>query len=111
VNGNFIIEPEFDEIQKEKGFYLLRKASKWGIANSNGSIISYPAFDSIFVGDNFIKVEKYKTIRILSEKGTTLIDNQFDKIYYDENLQLFLAKKNSKKQQIFLTDILDGNYP
>ncbi|WP_296619461.1 WG repeat-containing protein [Marivirga sp.] len=111
VNGNFIIEAEYDEIIKEKGFYLLRKGSKWGIANLNGNVISYPNFDNIVVGNDFFKVEKYETTRILSEKGTSLIDNQYDEIYFDEKLNVFLAKKKAKKKQVFLTDILSGDYP
>lgn len=111
VDGEFIIEAEYDEILKEKEFYLLRKASKWGIANTNGDIISYPNYDRIAVGDNFLKVEKYGTTRVLSEKGASLIDQQFDRIYYDEERNLFFAKKKSKKEQVFLTDILNGDYP
>lgn len=111
LNGDFIIEAEYDEIKKEKGFYLLRKASKWGIANVNGKVISYPTYDNITVGNGFLKVEKYGSFRILSNKGTTLIDNQFNEIIYDENHKLFLAKKKSKKEQVFLTDILSGDYP
>jgi len=111
INGAFIIEAEYDEILKEKGYYLLRKASKWGVANSQGKVISYPTYDKITVDDDFLKVEKYESIRILSEKGTNLIDNQFDKIYFDEKLNIFLAKRKSKKEQVFLTDILSGEYP
>ncbi|WMN11910.1 WG repeat-containing protein [Marivirga salinae] len=111
VNGDFIIEAEYDEILKEKGFYLLRKASKWGIANTQGEVISYPNYDEITVGNDYLKVEKYGTSRILSKKGTNLIDNQYDQIYYDEERKLFLAKKKSKKEQVFLTDILSGDYP
>lgn len=111
LNGDFIIEAEYDEILKEEGFYLLRKGSKWGIANLSGNVISYPNYDNIFVGDDFLRVEKYGTVRILSEKGTNLIDNQFDEIYFDEKSKVFLAKKKAKKEQVFLTDILSGNYP
>ena len=101
LNGEFIIEAEYDEILKEKGYYLLRKASKWGVTNDQGRVISYPTFDKITVGNSFLKVEKYKTVRILSEKGTNLIDNQFDEIYFDEKLNVFLAKKNIKKGTSF----------
>ncbi|MGM0581544.1 MAG: WG repeat-containing protein [Bacteroidota bacterium] len=111
VTGDFIIEAEYDEIIKENGFYLLRKASKWGIADAEGKMISSPAYNSIKVGNDFLKVEKYGTYRILSLKGINLIDNQFDQIYYDEEQKLFLAKKKSKKEQVFLTDILSGDYP
>ncbi|WP_085518457.1 WG repeat-containing protein [Marivirga sericea] len=111
VSGDFIIEAEYDEIKMKKGFYLLRKASKWGIANKSGKVISYPNYSNIYVGDEFIRVEKYGTTRILSENGTTLIDSQFDDIFFDEERKLFLAKKAAKKEQVFLTDILSGNYP
>lgn len=111
LNGDFIIEAEYDEIIKEKGFYLLRKASKWGIANNQGKVISYPAYDNISVGKGFIKVEKYGTSRILSKTGSNLIDNQFDQIFYDDKRELFLGRKKSKKEQVFLTDILAGDYP
>jgi hypothetical protein len=110
-NGRFIIEAEYDEIIKEKDFYLLRKASKWGIAKNNGKIISYPTYDKIGVGDDFLTVEKYGSNRILTTKGENLINDQFDKIYYDQTQHLFLAKKKAKREQIFLTDILSGNYP
>ncbi|HET8858875.1 WG repeat-containing protein [Marivirga sp.] len=111
LNGNYIIEPEYDEIKKENGYYLLRKGTKWGIANLMGEIISYPTYDTIFVENNFLKVEKYGTSRILTNTGSTLIDNQFDRIYFDENFKVFLAKKEAKKEQVFLTDILNGMYP
>ncbi|WP_041649886.1 WG repeat-containing protein [Marivirga tractuosa] len=111
INGNFIIEAEYDEIVKEEGFYLLRKASKWGIANIEGEVISYPTYNQISVSEDFLKVEKYGTSRILSRKGTSLIDKQFDQIFYDEKRDLFLGRKKSKKEQVFLTDILAGDYP
>ncbi|WP_375580485.1 WG repeat-containing protein [Marivirga tractuosa] len=111
VNGSFIIEAEYDEIIKENGFYLLRKGSKWGIANIQGKVLSYPTYDNISVGNGFIKVKKYGSFRILTTKGTKLVDNQFDQIYYDEKRKIFLAKKTSKKEQVFLTDILSGKYP
>lgn len=111
ANGNFIIEAEYDEIVKEKGYYLLRKGSKWGISNLNGNVISYPSYDSIVVGEDFLKVEKYGSVRILTEKGSTLIDKQYDNIYFDEKSNTFLAKKSAKKEQVFLTDILSGDYP
>lgn len=109
--GSFIIEAEYDEILKEKEFYLLRKASKWGIAKNNGNIITYPTYDNISVGDNFLKVEKYGTSRILTSEGNNLINDQFDKIYFDQQQKAFLAKKTSKRAQVFLTDILSGKYP
>ena len=111
INGDYIIEAEYDEIVKEKGFYLLRKASKWGIANIQGNVISYPTYDHISVGKDFLKVEKYGTSRILSKSGTSLIDQQFDQIFYDEKRELFLGRKQAKKEQVFLTDILAGDYP
>ncbi len=111
INGTFIIEAEYDEILKEKGLYLLRKGSKWGIANSKGKIISFPNYDSIIVGDHFIKVKKYGTVRMLSKQGSNLIDNQYDEIYFDEKSKVFLAKKKATREQVFLTDILSGDYP
>ncbi|MGJ3234612.1 WG repeat-containing protein [Marivirga sp.] len=110
-NGDFIIEAEYDEIIKEKEFYLLRKASKWGIAKNNGKVITFPTYNNIAVGNNFLKVEKYGTSRILTTEGNNLINDQFDKIYFDHQQNVFLAKKISKREQVFLTDILSGKYP
>ncbi|WKV12747.1 WG repeat-containing protein [Marivirga harenae] len=109
--GQFIIEAEYDEILKEKGFYLLRKATKWGVAKTNGKIITYPTYDSIRVGENFLTVEKYASYRIVTAGGINLINNQFDKIYFDQQQKVFLAKKTAKREQVFLTDILSGKYP
>lgn len=110
-NGDFIIEAEYDEIIKEKEFYLLRKASKWGIAKNNGKVITFPTYNNISVGNNFLQVEKYGTSRILTTEGNNLINDQFDKIYFDHQQKVFLAKKISKREQVFLTDILSGKYP
>ncbi|WMN06026.1 WG repeat-containing protein [Marivirga arenosa] len=111
LEGNYIIEAEYDEIKKENGFYLLRKASKWGLANKNGKMLSYPSYDDITVEENHLRVKKYNTIRILNLAGNNLIDEQYESIYYDQDQNIFLAKKKSKREQVYLTDILSGKYP
>lgn len=109
--GQYILEAEYDEIVKQGIFYLLRKGSKWGVANLDGKVLAYPTFDSISVVGQYLKVEKFGTTRILNSKGNNLIDSQFHEIIYDVAHDLFIAQRRATKEQVFLTDILQGKYP
>lgn len=109
--GEYLLEANYDKIEKIGNFYILRKNNKWGAATSKANIIAHPNYQSIEVMGDFLKVKQYDKYRILNSSGNFVLNEEYDQIIYDAERLLFFCKKEAKSQQVFLTDLLKGEEP
>jgi hypothetical protein len=109
--GKYMLEANYEKIEKVGAFYILHKNHKFGAATSTANIIAHPNYDAIEVMGSYLKVKQYNKFRILDSNGKQLLANEYDTIVYDHGRNLFFCKKHAKTQQVFLTDLLQGKQP
>jgi len=110
-SGEVVIEIRYDSIVEQGDYYLLKEKSKWGIASASGSIMRYPTYTSIHIIEDFILLERYNQYELIDKSGTSVLPEKYDAIYFDESLGYLLAKQQSRKKLVFITDLLSGKYP
>ncbi len=109
--GKYLLEANYNKIEKVGEFYLLMKNNKWGAATAKADIIAHPNYEEIEVMGDYLMVKQYDKYRILDTKGKTILKDDYDEIVYDAEKLLFFCKKNAKIEQVFLTDLLKGEEP
>jgi len=107
-NGQEVIQLKYDSIQRIDNFYLLRKGTKWGVADLTGKFRFYPNYDEINIRGDFLVLKRYNQYKIANKSGQFIFDDSFDAVIFNKSPAYFLLRKNGKKLLVSLTELLNA---
>lgn len=120
IEGNFIVEPQWDEISSlSEGFYAVKKDSLWGFINKKGAIVINPQYMEVgFFSEGVVEAANFNgEYGFIDQNGDTLIpfiyndsfngfENGLTDVYLDEKCGYI-----NKKNEVLIPLIYDSCYP
>lgn len=95
--GTILLNVDYQEISRQKGYFLLKKLNQFGLATLNGQIIKNPSYDSIQpLEKGFFLVERNGLFGVVDSQGRDVIAPIYQKII-QESVH-FLAQKKGQSE-------------